>query len=187
MVGRKSGPIDGTYLWQYALEDSGKGTVMGKVVRKFGVYSGKNEIESIAVDNELGFVYYSDEGVGIRKYYAHPDSATKELAIFGTSGFTDNHEGISIYKLKNGVGYILVSDQQANRFHIFRREGTGNDPHNHSMIKTIIGSTIASDGSEVTSVALPGFSHGLFVAMSDDKTFQFYRWEDLAGDDLLSN
>ena len=187
IVGRKSGPKDGTYLWQYLLEDNGKGTVSGKLVRKFGMYSGKNEIESIAVDNELGYVYYSDEGVGIRKYYAHPDSTSKELAIFGTTGFTDNHEGISIYKFKNGTGYIVVSDQQANKFHIFPREGVGNDPHNHPNIKTIRSSTLDSDGSEVTSIALPGFSHGLFVAMSDDKTFQFYRWEDLAGDDLRSN
>ena len=186
IVGRKSGPKDGTYLWQYLLEDNGKGTVSGKLVRKFGMYSGKNEIESIAVDNELGYVYYSDEGVGIRKYYAHPDSASKELAIFGTTGFTDNHEGISIYKLKNGTGYIVVSDQQANKFHLFPREGVGNDPHNHPNIKTIRSSTMDSDGSEVTSIALPGFSHGLFVAMSDDKTFQFYRWEDLAGGELMS-
>jgi 3-phytase len=38
---------------------------------------------------------------------------------------------------------------------------------------------VESDGSDVTSVALPGFPQGMFVAMSDDKTFQFYRWEDL--------
>jgi 3-phytase len=186
IVGRKSGPMDGTYLWQYELDGGSQGVVTGKLVRKFGAYSGKNEIESIAVDNELGYVYYSDEGVGIRKYYAHPDSANHELAIFGTTGFTDNHEGISIYKLHDGVGYILVSDQQANKFHIFPREGTQDNPHNHPNIKTITTSTIASDGSEITSVALPGFPHGLFVAMSDDKTFQFYRWEDLAGDDLHS-
>ncbi|MBA4058101.1 MAG: 3-phytase, partial [Marivirga sp.] len=54
IVGRKTGPTNGTYLWQYMLEDDGKGAVKGTLVRKFGNYSGKNEIESIAVDNELG-------------------------------------------------------------------------------------------------------------------------------------
>jgi 3-phytase len=151
------------------------------------MYSGKNEIESIAVDNELGYVYYSDEGVGIRKYYAHPDSASKELAIFGTVGFQDNHEGISIYKFADGTGYILVSDQQANKFHIFPREGVPNDPHHHPCIKRVKSSTLDSDGSDITSVPLPGFPHGLFVAMSSDRTFQFYRWEDFAGADLRSN
>lgn len=185
VVGRKSGPTDGTYIWQYLLQDDGHGNVTGKLVRKFGNYSGKNEIESIAVDNELGYIYYSDEGVGIRKYYAHPDSANTELAHFGSTGFTDNHEGISIYKFTDGTGYILISDQQANQFHVFPREGK-NGKHDHPIIKTVKTSTIESDGNDVTSISLPGFPHGLFVAMSDDKTFQFYCWEDIAGKELRS-
>lgn len=183
IVGRKAGPTDGSYLWQYLL-DSRDGNVTAKLVRKFGNYSGKNEIEAIAVDNELGYVYCSDEGVGIRKYYAHPDSSNAELALFGAKEFTDNQEGISIYKFNDGTGYILVSDQQANKFQVFSREGTKENAHSHPLIKTIWSSTKESDGNDVTSIALPGYPHGLFVAMSDDKTFQLYRWEDLAGNDL---
>jgi 3-phytase len=42
-----------------------------------------------------------------------------------------------------------------------------------------------SDGSDVTSVPLNAqFSHGLFVAMSDNRTFHYYRWEDLLGSDM---
>jgi len=41
-------------------------------------------------------------------------------------------------------------------------------------------STRESDGSDVTNVALPGFPGGLFVAMSTDRTFHFYAWDDLA-------
>ncbi len=184
IVGRKSGPTQG-YLWQYLLEDNGNGDVKATLVRKFGEYSGLKEIESIAVDDALGYVYYSDEGVGVRKYYADPAKGNEQLALFGTKGFTQDHEGISIYTIKNGTGYILVSDQQANRFHIFPREGTSANPHDHPLIKTIPMSTVESDGSDVTSVSIPGqFKSGLFVAMSTDKTFQLYRWEDLAGKDL---
>jgi 3-phytase len=185
IVGRKSGPTNG-YLWQYLLEDDGKGNVKATIVRKFGQYSAKKEIESIAVDDELGFVYYSDEGVGVRKYYADPEKGNEQLALFGTSGFTQDHEGISIYKINNNTGYILVSDQQSNRFRVFRREGSNGNPHDHQLIKIINMSTSESDGSEVTSVSLPGqFKSGLFVGMSTDKTFQFYRWEDLAGKELV--
>lgn len=185
IVGRKSGPKDG-YLWQYLLEDNGKGAIKGSLVRKFGQYSAKKEIESIAVDDELGFVYYSDEGVGVRKYYADPEKGNEQLALFGTSGFTQDHEGISIYKINNNTGYILVSDQQSNRFRVFRREGANGNPHDHRLVKIINMSTSESDGSEVTSVSLPGqFKSGLFVGMSTDKTFQFYSWEDLAGKDLV--
>jgi 3-phytase len=111
----------------------------------------------------------------------------EELALFATEGFTDDHEGISIYKLDDSTGYILVSDQQAALFHVFPREGSEGNPHNHSLITKIPVSTTESDGSEVTSISLgPDFPKGLFVAMSDDKTFQIYRWEDLAGDILKS-
>lgn len=183
LVGRKSGPKDGTYLWQYLLTDDGTGNVKGSLVRKFGFYSGKKEIESIAVDNELGYVYHSDEKHGIHKSYAHPDSSNVELAVFGTTGFTEDIEGISIYKFKDGTGYILVSDQQANQFRVFPREGLTN-PHTHPEVAVIKTSTSESDGSDVTSRSLPGFPNGLFVAMSDDKTFQYYRWEDLADKQL---
>jgi 3-phytase len=183
IVGRKTGPKNGTYLWQYLLTDDGTGKVKGTLMRKFGFYSGKKEIESIAVDNELGYVYHSDEMHGIHKSYAHPDSSSVELALFGTTGFTEDIEGISIYKFKDGTGYILVSDQQANQFRVFPREGRGT-PHLHPEIAFIRTSTSESDGSEVTSRSLPGFPSGLFVAMSDDKTFQYYQWEDLVGNQL---
>jgi myo-inositol-hexaphosphate 3-phosphohydrolase len=180
IVGRKDGPEDGTYLWQYLLESDEAGKITATKVREFGRYSGEKEIEAIAVDAELGYVYYSDETVGVRKYFADPDSSNAELAIFATSGFERDHEGISIYKQHGGTGYILVSDQQANKFHLFSREGTKEDPHNHLQVKTIDGSTINSDGNEVTAVSLnENFPKGLFVAMSDDKTFHFYSWKDI--------
>lgn len=186
IAGRKNGPTDGTYLWQY--EITTEAGVLGlKLVRKFGQFSGKSEIEAIAVDAELGFVYYSDEGVGVRKYAAKPTSGNKELALFATEGFTDDHEGISIYKLDAGTGYILVSDQQANLFHVFPREGSTENPHSHALITKILLSTNQSDGSEVSSNSFgPQFPKGIFVAMSDNKTFQIYRWEDLAGEQLKS-
>jgi 3-phytase len=190
IVGRKSGPTEG-YLWQYKLEDDGHGNVIGVKVREFGAYSGLNEIEAIAVDDPLGYVYYSDEGSGIRKYHADPDApgAPTELAFFGTvfgpEGFTRDNEGISIYQINDGTGYILVSDQHANKFRIYTREGEADDPHNHQFVKSISVSTNESDGSDVTSTVLDErFPSGLFVAMSDNRTFHYYSWDDIAGDDL---
>ena len=187
LVGGKSGPEEG-YIGQYQLEDGGKGKINMKFVRQFGKYSDKKEIESIAVDAELGYVYYSDEQVGVRKYHADPNvpDAEKELALFATQGFASDHEGISIYKLNKKTGYILVSDQQANRFWVYSREGSTGNPHDHRLLKIMKASTDESDGSDVTSYSLPGFSSGLFVAMSNGKTFHFYDWKDIAGNDLKS-
>jgi 3-phytase len=188
IVGGKSGPEEG-YLGQYKLEDNGQGQIAMTLVRQFGKFSGKKEIEAIAVDNELGYVYYSDETVGVRKYFADPEAvgAEKELALFATEGFARDHEGVSIYKKDDGTGYILVSDQQANRFWIFPREGINGNPHEHPPIKVIETEAVASDGNDVTSISLPGFPVGLFVAMSEGKVFHYYDWEDISGGILKSN
>lgn len=187
IVGRKTGPTAGEYLWQYLLQDDGTGQVKATLVRKFGLYSGKKEIESIAVDDELGYVYYSDEGVGLRKYYADPAKGNEQLALFATTGFTEDHEGISIYKLSKTKGYLLVSDQGADKFHIFSREGTKQNPNEHPLLKIIQVKAHQSDGSETIAVPFNStFRKGLFIAMSDNRTFHLYRWEDISGKELKS-
>jgi 3-phytase len=170
------------YLHQYRLVDDGTGTVRGLFARAFGTWSGKKEIEAIAVDQALGHVYYSDENFGIRKYLADPqaEDAEDELALFGTEGFADDREGISIYELDAKTGYVIVSNQQANTFRVFPREGTATDPHAHPLITSVLLATLDSDGHDVTTTELPGFPGGLFVAMSTDKTFHYYAWADIA-------
>ncbi|MEL1240898.1 phytase [Flavobacterium flavipallidum] len=180
VVGRKNGP-SGSYLWQYELTDAGNGNVGGKVVRKFGNYSGKKEIEAIAVDNELGTIIYCDEQFGIRKYKANPDeNDNAELALFGQNDFKSDHEGIAIYKKENGKGYILVSNQQANTFMVYPREGVNGNPNSYPLLSEIPTSTIECDGADVTSVNLGGaFQNGLFVAMSNGRTFHYYSWNSI--------
>jgi len=177
VVGRKTGP-SGSYLWQYELSGNGK-TAVAKVVRKFGNYSGKKEIEAIAVDNELGFVYYCDEQFGIRKYKADPSlNDNKELAIFGKTGFKADNEGIAIYKKTDSTGYILVSNQQANTFMVYPREGAKGKVNEYPLLAEIPTSTVECDGADVTNINLgPKYKNGLFVAMSNGMTFHYYTWD----------
>jgi 3-phytase len=179
-VGRKTGPVEG-YIYQYHLISSGE-NVTAQKVRSFGKFSGKKEIEAIAVDNELGYVYYCDENEGIRKYYADADKGNEELALFGTTGFTDDQEGISIFNSGKGKGFIIVSDQQANQFQLFKREGAKNNPHDHQLVRIVKAQTNESDGSDILNKPLnKNFPNGIFVAMSDDQTFHFYKAEDVVG------
>lgn len=170
VVGRKSGPGDG-YLWQYKLVEK-NGKITGEVVRKFGKYSGLKEIESIAVDDEMGYIYYSDEMFGVHQYYADPEKGNEELAVFGKGDFKSDVEGISIYPTSANTGYILVSNQQKDTFNVYLRENPAK-----GMISEIPVSTKESDGSEVTHVNLGSkFPKGVFVAMSNGKVFQLYDW-----------
>lgn len=166
IVGRKDGPKEG-YLYQYKIEYlEGKADLT--LVRKFGNYSGKKEIEAIAVDDALGFVYYSDEIFGVRKYHAEPAMGNEEISVFGGDTFKRDNEGIAIVALEGDKGYIIVSNQQAQTFNIFSRQ-------TNEFIKEINLTTKQTDGCDVVAVPLnKTFKSGLFVAMNDEQNFYFY-------------
>ncbi|WP_060872504.1 phytase [Myroides odoratus] len=176
IVGRKNGPAQG-YLWQYRYQTNAAGKIELQLVRKFGAYSGKKEIEAIAVDQELGYVYYSDEGAGVRKYYANPARGNQELAFFAQTDAKRDHEGIAIYKQDATTGYIVVSNQQDNSILIYPREGTSDHPHEHQLIATIPVAAIECDGLEITAQGLDSrFPKGMLVMMSNGKVFHYYDW-----------
>jgi 3-phytase len=178
------------YLGQYLLEDDGRGGVRGTRVRRFGAFSGgaagpdgENEIEAVAVDDALGFVFYADENAGIRKYHADPDhpEAPRELALFGTTGFAGDREGIALYARADGTGYLLCTDQRAggSEVRVFRREGRPGDPHDHDeALAVIAGGADATDGLEATSAGLgPRLPEGAIVAMnSAGRNFFVFDW-----------
>lgn len=171
IIGRKDGPSDG-YLYQYSISSNSKG-VSSKLVRKFGKYSGKKEIEAVAVDDSLGFVYYSDEMYGIRKYYAEPDEGSSEISHFGGKKFKRDIEGIAIADFGSGEGYIIVSNQQSETFNIFSRK-------DNKFIKEINLGTKQTDGCDVVTVSLnQQFRTGMFVAMNNERNFHFFDLESL--------
>jgi 3-phytase len=175
------------YLWQYRLVDDGAGRVTGQLVRRFGNFSGTGEIEAVAVDDELGYVYYADEHTGIHKWHADPDApgADRELALFGTTGYQLDREGLGIYALPDGTGYIVSVDQLPGNsiFHVYKREGEPGRPHDHeTSVCTFRVGADSTDGLEVTSASLgPDFPGGLLVAMnSQSRNFLLVRWADIA-------
>ena len=172
--------------------DAGGGQVGARFVRRFGTFSAttvreENEIEAVAVDDRLGYVYYADEADGIHKWHADPDhqDAGRELAHFGRTGFRGDREGIAIYALPDGTGYIVCTDQldEDSEYHVYPREGTPGNAHDHSReIAVIRGGADATDGIEISSRALgPALPHGVMIAMnSAPKNFLVFRWQDVA-------
>ena len=138
IVGRKSGPTEG-YLWQYEVQ-SGPSL---RLARKFGRFSGNCEIEAIVADDVSGYVYYSDEGAGIRKYAANPDGpdAAKELALFGRSGYQGDREGLAIYSTVKDPGYLISTDQipGGSRYLLYALDGFRGNPHDHRLMCVIQG------------------------------------------------
>ncbi len=183
IVSRKSGPQDG-YLWQYQLIPDKNGRITLRKVRAFGRFSGQGEIEAVAVDDALGYVYYADERYGIRKYHADPDHprAADELAVFGKSGFTGDREGIAIYATSPKTGYIACVDQRPDNsvVYLFRTEGTRSDLHAHDPAVAIIHTSAdETDGLEIASRPLGRqFPRGVLVMMnSKGRNFFLYPWK----------
>jgi 3-phytase len=181
------------YLWQYRLDSDPGGRLSAVFVRRFGQFSRKGstpfdvgEIEAVAVDDGLGYVYYSDERFGIRKYHADPDhpDAARELAVLGTDGYDGDREGLAIYQTGEGTGFIVSSDQVSSgtRVKLFRREGAPGSPHDHAEVHTIATMSDDTDGLDVTPRALPGFPRGMLVMMnSSARNFLIYDWRAVAG------
>lgn len=182
IVSPKSGPTT-NYLGQYRLQwNSATKKIDARQVRRFGNYSGTKEIESIFVDDAIGYVYYSDETVGNRKYHADPDAtdAAKELAFFNTGIFQGDHEGIGVYEFGVRGGYLVFTDQIAgdSHYYFFRREGAPGNPHEHRPIAVLKGKVDDTDGIEVSSKSFGRtFPRGMLIAMnSGPKNFAIWDW-----------
>ena len=170
-VSRKAGPLEG-YLHQYSFESDSLG-VHANLLRKVGKFSGEKEIEAIAVDDELGFVYCSDEGVGIRKFHADHKMENEEISMFGGEDFKDDIEGIAIATYPNGEGFIIVSNQQDHSFNFYKRS-------DNSFVKTLNLGTIETDGCDIVTTSLGDkFPNGLFVSMNDEKDFFYHAVDSL--------
>jgi 3-phytase len=191
IVAPKTGPREG-YLWQYRLADAGNRGVTATFIRRFGTFSAstvreENEIEAVAVDDALGYVYYADEADGIHKWHADPDHphASRELAHFARGGFRGDREGIAIYALPDGTGYIVCTDQLDgnSEYHVYRREGESEKPHDHSHEVVVVrGGADATDGLDISSRSLgPTLPHGVMIAMnSKARNFLIFPWESIA-------
>lgn len=176
IISRKAGPKE-NYLGQYELISNGTNVDL-RWIRYFGCFQG-SEIESIVIDDHLGFIYYSDENYGIRKYRVDADESNNEqIGFINTTGLWQaDSEGLALYATSINDGYLIATDQIENGsiFHIFHRQG------NNSYIRSIQTRADSTDGIEATSHPLGDqFPHGLLIVMNEkDKNFLIYDWRQI--------
>lgn len=188
IVSPKSGPKTG-YLAQFRLQANGD-KIDTKLVRRFGEFGGPNkegegEIEAITVDDEMGFVYYSDELKGIRKYSADPDTKSGEIALFGTDQYKGDREGLAIFSTGPGEGFLLSCDQMENgsRLFVYSRTATSETDPKNKLIKIIDTPADSTDGIDATHLALGNqFPMGFVIMMdSKNKRFVMFDWREVSG------
>lgn len=180
-VSRKQGPSEG-YLGHYEITSDSLGQLAIKELRRFGRFAAitNGEIEAIAVDDENQIVYYSDEGCCIRAY-STVVGQNELIQEFGKNEFTEDREGIAILNKSKDEQVLLISNQQELAFNIYNVT----NKEVQSLEKIVYLSTHETDGCEVSPLAFPGFPNGLFVAMSDDRTFHLYDLKEVLNGNVI--
>ncbi|MDX1992087.1 MAG: phytase [bacterium] len=173
----------GVEQWELSETD---GQVSGTLVRSFTVGT---QTEGCAADDELGFVYIGEEGVGVWKYGAEPEAGEERTAMDNIDGnLTADVEGITIYYGADGAGYILVSAQGASEFVVYERGGENAYVGTFSVIAGAADAVSGTDGIDVTNFPLGDlYPEGVFVAQDDfnidpddNQNFKLVAWSEIA-------
>ena len=97
--------------------------INGKIVRKLKL---DTQVEGMVADDESGILYVGEEDKGIWKFNAEPGkNEIKEL--IASSTWESNKlikydiEGLTIYYLQNGTGYLIASVQGDDSYAVFER------------------------------------------------------------------
>lgn len=176
---------------QWELLDAGNGRVRTNLAREFLFGS---QIEGCVADDATGALYVAEEDIGLWRMNAEPDGgdARRSVAtVADNPALKDDLEGVAIYDLGGGRGYIVLSSQGNNSYAVFAREG--DNAYLGSFAITADGATgidgaSETDGLDVTSVSLGGaYAHGLLVvqdgrnvAPPENQNFKFVPWAAIA-------
>lgn len=150
--------------WQLRGTD---GRVQASLVREFSV---GGQAEGCVADDEAGTLYVAEEDRALWKYGAEPTAGrarTRIDSVGGASGLRADIEGVAIWKGPAGRGYLVVSNQGADSYAVYRREA----PHAFVGLFAIVENAASgvdgaadTDGLEITSLAVgPQYPDGLLV------------------------
>lgn len=175
---------------QWRVTASG-GRAVAQQVRDIPVGS---QAEGCAADDETGALYIAEEDGGFFRYSALPDGGTERREIDrvdGPNGLKADIEGVGIWTGRDGKGYIVLSNQGADNYAVYRREGDNAFVGLFHIIadpdRGIDGAS-ETDGLDVVSAPLGArFPEGLLVvqdgrnlAPREQQNFKFVSWRDIA-------
>jgi len=176
---------------QWELVDAGGGKVRTKLVREFAFGS---QAEGCVADDETGVLYVAEEDVGLWRMSAEPKGGaarTSVAAVAANPALKDDMEGVGLYDLGGGRGYLVLSSQGNNSYAVFRREGANEYIGSFAVVAdgaTGIDGVSETDGLEVTSRSLgAAFPHGAMIAQDgrnvgpqEHQNFKIISWDAIA-------
>jgi 3-phytase len=177
---------------QYHLTDAGNDRVRATPVRDIPFAS---QTEGCVADDATGVLYVAEEDVGLWRVGAEPDAPATPVSfttVEGNDALKDDLEGIGLYDLGDGRGYLVLSSQGNNTYAVFRREGNNEYVGSFAVLADAargIDGISETDGLEVLSANLGGaYSSGIFVAQDgrniapqEFQNFKLVPWSAIAG------
>lgn len=144
----------------------------GNLARSFAAPASAT-LESIIIDPVAQRVLACDEGSQADVMVF--DMQGTLLQRFGAGRFTDDPEGMAIFDLGNGTGYLIVTDQESvpMQFEVFDRQ-------DYRWLRSFSGPTLGTDGIALLQQPLPNFTQGSFFAVHSDARVHAYSWADIA-------
>lgn len=104
-------------MYQYELSITGATVSSGAPVRTIALNS---VVEGLAADDKTGYLFASEENIGLYRYSAAPDGGSTRTAIdtVGAGNLVDDIEDIAIARHKDG-DKLLVSSQGDSTYHVY--------------------------------------------------------------------
>ena len=167
--------------------------ISGKPVRYLKL---DTQVEGMVADDENALLYVGEEDMGIWRFSAEPDSSgQKELVPLSTEN--DNLfieydiEGLAIYELPDGEGYLISSSQGNDSYAVFERRPPNKYLGSFRIVDgTVIDGSQETDGLDATSFSLnKNYPAGLLVVhdgenkdngTSAPQNFKMVRWDSIA-------
>ncbi|MGH8721827.1 MAG: phytase, partial [Burkholderiales bacterium] len=167
------------------------GRAVAEQVREFTVGS---QAEGCVADDATGSLYVAEEGGGLFRYSAKPDGGSERREIDrvdGPNGLVADIEGVAIWRGEGGKGFLILSNQGADNYAVYRLEGANAFMGLFHVVADSargIDGISETDGLDVTSVALgPRFPDGLFVAQDgrnltprERQNYKYVSWREIA-------
>lgn len=184
VVTYKTGLVE---FWR--VSDTGAGPIQISDLRAIQLGS---QLEGCVVDDEAGRLFVGEENVGLWVVNVLTEDMTpKSIDKVGSgTGLVADVEGLSLYRGKDGEGYLVASAQGADRYVVYDRK----PPHAALGVFKIgpsadgkVDGTSVTDGLDVSSASLPGFPEGILVVQDDanpipeiDQNFKIVDWREIA-------
>ncbi|QGZ93534.1 phytase [Terricaulis silvestris] len=179
-------------LRQWELIDAGNGRIRAERVRDIPFAT---QTEGCVADDATGVLYVAEEDIGLWRVGAEPDAPATPVSVItveANEALKDDLEGIGLYDLGGGRGYLVLSSQGNNTYAVFRREGNNDYVGSFAVLADAargIDGISETDGLEVLSANLGGaYGNGIFIAQDgrniapqEFQNFKLVPWSAIAG------